>query len=53
MNTTAARIRDLEWQVSTRLPHEIKTTTNARRIASLRRQMAKARAELAALKVSA
>jgi len=44
-------IRDLEWRLAVHLPHEMKTTTNARRLASLRRQRVEITASLAALRV--
>lgn len=38
--------RHLQWRHDEQLPHELKTTTHARRLASLRRQLVEVRAEL-------
>lgn len=48
--TTAESIQTLEWTLNVWLPHELKSTTHARRLASLRRQKAEATAELARLR---
>lgn len=45
----AERIRILRWTLETKIPHDLRTTTHARRVASLKRQRDEARAELANL----
>lgn len=46
---TATAIKLLRWTIEVKLPQDLRTTTHARRLASLKRQLAEAKAELARL----
>lgn len=43
------QMRSLEWYINTWYPHELKATTHARRLASLKRGLAEAKQSLSAM----